>query len=211
MIFLILNLLYKYNVIDPTNKAYGLFYNTKEDRPLYDRETLLQLCSEENLRKDRANMVSILDRWKARQSEAKPILFLVNTSGGGSRSATFTMNILQRLDSLSNGQLMRKTVLITGASGGMLGAAYFREAGQAARQRRHFYPSPKQALYQRYFPRPAQHPFLFLCRARPGVPRPEIHRRRTRVREGPRVCLRTKTQSEHTRRPQPPAKRYRRR
>jgi len=127
VVFLILNLLYRYNVIDPTNKAYGLFYNGKQDRPLYDRETLLQLCSDENLRKDKANMVRILDRWKARQSEAKPLLFLVNTSGGGSRSATFTMSILQRLDSLSNGQLMRKTVLITGASGGMLGAAYFRE------------------------------------------------------------------------------------
>lgn len=127
VVFLILNLLYRYNVIDPTNKAYGLFYNSKEDRPLYDRQTLLQLCSEENLRKDKANMISILDRWKARQSEAKPLLFLVNTSGGGSRSATFTMSILQRLDSLSNGQLMRKTALITGASGGMLGAAYFRE------------------------------------------------------------------------------------
>jgi len=127
VVFLILNLLYKYNVIDPTNKAYGLFYNTNEDRPLYDRETLLQLCSEANLQKDRANMIGILDRWKARQSEVKPMLFLVNTSGGGSRSATFTMSILQRLDSLSNGQLMRKTILITGASGGMLGAAYFRE------------------------------------------------------------------------------------
>jgi len=127
VVFLILNLLYQYNVIDPTNKAYGLFYNSKEDRPLYDRETLLQLCSEENVRKDKANMIRILDRWKARQSEAKPLLFLVNTSGGGSRSATFTMSILQRLDSLSNGQLMRKTALITGASGGMLGAAYFRE------------------------------------------------------------------------------------
>jgi hypothetical protein len=127
VVFLILNLLYRYNVIDPTNKAYGLFYNGKQDRPLYDRETLLQLCSDENLRKDKANMIRILDRWKARQPEAKPLLFLVNTSGGGSRSATFTMSILQRLDSLSNGQLMRKTVLITGASGGMLGAAYFRE------------------------------------------------------------------------------------
>jgi len=127
VVFLILNLLYRYNVIDPTNKAYGLFYNAKEERPLYDRETLLQLCSEQKLGKDKANMIRILDRWKARQTEAKPLLFLVNTSGGGSRSATFTLSILQRLDSLSNGQLMRKTVLITGASGGMLGAAYFRE------------------------------------------------------------------------------------
>jgi hypothetical protein len=127
VLFFIVNLLYQYNVIDPTNKAYGLNYNARGDRPLYDRETLLQLCSEKNLGKDKANMLGILEKWKARQSESKPILFLVNTSGGGSRSATFTMSILQRLDSLSKGKLMRKTFLITGASGGMLGAAYFRE------------------------------------------------------------------------------------
>jgi len=127
VLFFILNILYRYNVIDLTNKAYGLDYNAKEDRPLYDRETLLQLCSEKNVERDKANMLRILERWKARQSSPKPTLFLVNTSGGGTRSATFTLSILQRLDSLSGGQLMRKTFLITGASGGMLGAAYFRE------------------------------------------------------------------------------------
>src|ERR1700761_1111268 len=76
---------------------------------------------------DQANMLGILERWKARQTESRPVLYLINTSGGGTRSATFTMSILQRLDSLSKGQLMRKTFLITGASGGMLGATYFRE------------------------------------------------------------------------------------
>jgi hypothetical protein len=54
-------------------------------------------------------------------------MVLINTSGGGTRSATFTMNALQRLDSLSGGDLMRKTFMITGSSGGMLGASYFRE------------------------------------------------------------------------------------
>lgn len=126
-IFFILNLLYKYNVIDPTNKAYGLSYTAKEDRPLYDRETLLDLCSDKNVARDKAHMQGILEKWKAHQSSSKPVLFLVNSSGGGSRSATFTLSILQRLDSLSGGKLMRKTFLITGASGGMLGAAYFRE------------------------------------------------------------------------------------
>jgi hypothetical protein len=126
-LFFILNLLYKYNVIDPTNKAYGLSYTAKEDRPLYDRETLLDLCSNKNVARDRAHMLAILERWKAHQSSPKPILFLINSSGGGSRSATFTLSILQRLDSLSGGKLMSKTFLITGASGGMLGAAYFRE------------------------------------------------------------------------------------
>jgi hypothetical protein len=127
VVFLVTNLLYRYNVIDPTNKAYGLNYAKEENRPLYDKQTLLQLCSDEKVAADKANMLKILQRWKAHQSEEKPVLFLVNTSGGGNRSATFTMSILQRLDSLCGGQLMRKTFLITGASGGMLGAAYFRE------------------------------------------------------------------------------------
>jgi hypothetical protein len=127
VLFFVLNLLYHYNVIDPTNKAYGLDYNETEQRPLYDRQTMLDICSAKNVARDEANMLTILEKWKARQSSPKPVLFLVNSSGGGSRSATFTMSILQRLDSLSGGQLMRKTFLITGASGGMLGAAYFRE------------------------------------------------------------------------------------
>jgi hypothetical protein len=55
------------------------------------------------------------------------LLVVINTSGGGQRSATFTMNMLQRLDSITHGELMKKTFLITGASGGMLSAAYFRE------------------------------------------------------------------------------------
>jgi hypothetical protein len=127
LVFFILNILYQYRVIDPTNKAYGLDYTAKEDRPLYDRETILQLCTEPNVHRDKGNMIRILEKWKARQSTAKPILYLLNTSGGGNRSACFTMSVLQHLDSLSGGQLMRKTFLINGASGGMLGAAYFRE------------------------------------------------------------------------------------
>src|SRR3569833_3477918 len=121
LLFLLLNLLYKYNVSDPTNKAYGLNYTKEENSPVYDKQTLLDLFSQERVAADKVNMIKILQRWKARQGEEKPVLFLVNTSGGGNRSATFTMSILQRLDSLCGGQLMRKTFLITGASGGMLG------------------------------------------------------------------------------------------
>ncbi|HEY8968134.1 MAG TPA: patatin-like phospholipase family protein [Puia sp.] len=127
ILYLVLNLLYRYNVIDPTNKAYGLNYTKEENRPLYDRQTLLQLCSDKKIAADKAHMLTILEKWKARQHEEKPVLFLINTSGGGNRSAVWTMSMLQRLDSLCGGELMRKTFLITGASGGMLGAAYFRE------------------------------------------------------------------------------------
>ncbi|NII24664.1 patatin-like phospholipase family protein [Pseudoflavitalea sp. X16] len=127
LLFFVLNLLYRYNIIDPSNKAYGLSYDNKEHRPAYTRENLLALSSPEKTTQDKENMIRILERWKARQENKKPVMFIINTSGGGNRSATFTMNVLQYLDSLSDGELMRRTAFITGASGGMLGAAYFRE------------------------------------------------------------------------------------
>ncbi len=127
LLFVVLNILYKYDVIDPTNKAYGLNYSKDVQRPAYNRETLLSLCSPARVEQDKAHMLHILENWKKKQKEEKPLLFLINVSGGGTRSATFTLSVLQRLDSLCGGKLMDKTFLVTGASGGMLGAAYYRE------------------------------------------------------------------------------------
>jgi hypothetical protein len=127
VLFFVLNILYQNNIIDPSNKAYGLNYTNREDRPLYTEEGLLRLCTTENVNRDKKNMIEILEKWRRKQKEDKPVLYIINTSGGGNRSATFTMNVLQRMDSLSNGALMNKTFLITGASGGMFGATYFRE------------------------------------------------------------------------------------
>jgi hypothetical protein len=87
----------------------------------------MELSSEQNMERDKKNMVAILNKWKQKQKSTKPYLYLITTSGGGNRSATFTMNVLQRLDSLCGGDLMDKTFMITGASGGMLGASYYRE------------------------------------------------------------------------------------
>jgi hypothetical protein len=127
VLLFVLNLLYRYDVFDPSNKAYGLNYINKEERPKYNREALLEISSPQNVEADISNMIRILENWKRKQPEEKPFIYLINTSGGGNRSANFTMNVLQRLDSLSGGTLMDKTFLITGASGGMLGATYFRE------------------------------------------------------------------------------------
>jgi hypothetical protein len=57
----------------------------------------------------------------------KPKLVILNSSGGGSRSAFWTMRSLSYVDSVCNGKLMNNCALMTGASGGMLGAAYSRE------------------------------------------------------------------------------------
>src|SRR5450755_1212614 len=127
LLFFVLNILYHYDVIDPTNKAYGLNYTNRAERPAYNREHLLAMCALDRVATDKAQMTQILENWKRKQKERKPLLLIINTSGGGSRSAAFTMNILQKLDQQNGGHLMDKTFLITGASGGMFGAAYFRE------------------------------------------------------------------------------------
>ena len=124
---LILNFLYRIEWIDPRNKAYGLNYTNKREHPEYSQKSLEALANPDSCNKDKQNMELILDRWKQKQAQDKPMLVVMTTSGGGTRSATFTMNILQRLDSVTSGQIMKKTFLITGASGGMIGASYFRE------------------------------------------------------------------------------------
>lgn len=127
LLVFVLNIFYQLNWIDPRNKAYGLDYIDKSDRPAYSREELLALCSKANVEADRQNMIHILENWKKKQDAEKPLMVVINTSGGGHRSATFTMKVLQQLDSITHGTILKKTFLITGASGGMMGATYFRE------------------------------------------------------------------------------------
>jgi hypothetical protein len=127
LLLLALNFFYKKDWIDPRNKAYGLNYQNKGERPAYSRQSLLDLCTPEKVDADRANMIRILNNWKSNQDSVRPLLVLLNTSGGGHRSATFTFSMLQQLDSLTGGKMMKKIFLISGASGGMIGATYFRE------------------------------------------------------------------------------------
>ena len=124
---IMLNFLYRINWIDPRNKAYGLNYTNKNEQPEYSQESLEALSNRDSCNADKKRMEGILNRWKQKQGSDKPLLVLMTTSGGGTRSATFTMDVLQRLDSITDGQIMNKTFLITGASGGMIGASYFRE------------------------------------------------------------------------------------
>ncbi|HEY8396967.1 MAG TPA: patatin-like phospholipase family protein, partial [Flavihumibacter sp.] len=126
VLVVVLNMLYRYGVIDPTNKAYGLNYQRDIPKAVYTEQSLAALAAPDRIEKDKAAMLEVLENWKKRQQEEKPTLYIINVSGGGTRSATFTMGVMQKLDSLMGGQLMRKTFMITGASGGMLGAAYFR-------------------------------------------------------------------------------------
>ncbi len=132
----ILNVLFKHEIIDPRNKAYGLNYEKRELRPAYDKGSLQAIASPANIEADKSHMLTILNKWKARQKEEKPVMIFINVSGGGLRSAAFVMNTLQKIDSISQGELMRKTFLISGASGRMLSATYYRELNRLKLNRR---------------------------------------------------------------------------
>ncbi len=127
LVYIGLNFLYQKNIIDPRNKAYGLNYSNSNGFPTYTKENLLKVASTENKEKDKGIYLEILNNWKAKQRTDKPIMYIINVSGGGLRSANFTLQVLQQLNKLTNGKLMQQTLLINGASGGMLGATYFRE------------------------------------------------------------------------------------
>ncbi|CAN5175188.1 hypothetical protein BH11BAC6_BH11BAC6_03080 [soil metagenome] len=127
LIYICINWMYQQNIIDPRNKAYGLNYSNEQTYPSYTRDSIMQLVAPANIEADKQVYLNMLNNWKKKQGSDKPVMFIINTSGGGTRSATFTLNVLQQLDSITHGQLMPHTFLINGASGGMLGATYFRE------------------------------------------------------------------------------------
>jgi predicted patatin/cPLA2 family phospholipase len=80
------------------------------------------------LKKDKQEVLQILDRWRAKfPEESKPKLVLVAASGGGQRAALWTLKVLQELHTTTSGKLTQHSMLYTGASGGVLGEAFFRE------------------------------------------------------------------------------------
>ena len=127
IVILLADVLYKNEIIDHRNKAYGLNYMDRTGRPAYDKTALQKLCTPEKIVADKANMLQVLANWKSKHAEEKPVMVFINVSGGGLRSSTFVMNTLQKLDSAVGGNLMPHTMLISGASGGMLAATYYRE------------------------------------------------------------------------------------
>jgi len=108
------------------SRAFGLDYNS---RPTYDENTF-RIASRDEVENSRIVWQATLENWKAKNvtsGDSLPKLVILNVSGGGSRSAYWVMKSFMQADSLCYGKLFDHTVLMTGASGGMLGAAFLHE------------------------------------------------------------------------------------
>ncbi|MEX2484286.1 MAG: patatin-like phospholipase family protein [Brumimicrobium sp.] len=107
--------------------AFGLSYE-KEDLTEYSKEKLASInYSDSVVESDYQEFVQTLENWKSNTGMNKPKLVLLNSSGGGLRSSMWTFSMLRKLDSLTNGQFIKHIQMATGASGGMIGAAYYRD------------------------------------------------------------------------------------
>jgi hypothetical protein len=110
-----------------TSYAIGLDYQ-KNKRTQYTVENISKNgLDSSDLNNSKLRIYQMLDNWKVNQQLKKPKLIILNTSGGGSRSALWTMVVLGNCDKSLENRLSSRLHLIAGASGGMVGAAYYRE------------------------------------------------------------------------------------
>jgi len=125
VIIVIANFLTGYDFFSHKNEAFGINYNIKP--AVYNNETIEDLSNTRAVEQSKNNSINILNNWKAKTGLAKPNLVITNCSGGGISAGFWAMLVLQHLDSLSNGKFMQHTALMTGASGGIYGTAYYRD------------------------------------------------------------------------------------
>ncbi len=126
VVLLAANYLSGWDIFQQKHYAYGLNYHPA--KAAYRYASLDSLTRPEIVERDHQDGEQRLNRWRAQWPDTvRPELLILNVSGGGMRSALWTFRILQHLDSLSAGVLYPHLHLITGSSGGMLGAAYYRE------------------------------------------------------------------------------------
>lgn len=124
----LINYLSQFDFLNYQTKAYGLSYKEYDLSP-YSEKRINEIAYDEyDNHNDYNNTLDILENWRKKfPEESNPKMIFINCSGGGMRSTLWTFHAMQYIDSMMNGNLMKHTQLITGSSGGMIGAAYFRE------------------------------------------------------------------------------------
>lgn len=126
VLFLVLNHFVGENYLSRRYEAFGLNYQVPPAP--YTIKAIANLNDSVHQSRDWQATLPMLENWRKKFPEdVKPKMVFLCASGGGKRAALWALTALQTADSLTDGQLMRNSVLITGASGGLIGASYFRE------------------------------------------------------------------------------------
>jgi hypothetical protein len=133
VIAVLLNYLTGLELFNYRSRAIGLTYpaHASEHQP-YTYANLQSMCTDSIVDLDKKNTLAILENWakKNKTEGKKPKMVLLCFSGGGLRSAQWSFQNLMQLNALTDGKLYDQTMLVTGASGGMYGATWFRNLAQ---------------------------------------------------------------------------------
>ncbi len=123
---LMINYFSNSSFLNRPHEAFGMDYDISP--VAYTLSHLDSLLHEDTVAKDKNQILQILNNWKAKfPSETKPKLVIMASSGGGQRAALWTVKVMQSIYEIDSGGILKHTELLTGASGGVLGAAFFRE------------------------------------------------------------------------------------
>jgi len=125
VVLLVLNYISGFDRFASKNYAYGLNYNTELAEYSYPR--LESMTTDSIVAYDKKQALEVLENWKSRQKGEKPKLVLLNLSGGGLRSAMWVTKVLQEIDKSTKVNFYTQIHMMSGSSGGMLGAAFVRE------------------------------------------------------------------------------------
>ncbi len=132
VVFMIMNNSARIGFLNYNTPAFGLNYDTIP--AIYSDTLIKRPITQAKLEADRAYMLPVLENWKRKAQIAqglspaeKPVMVLLNFSGGGLRSMLWSNVVVQEIDSLLDGRLLDHTFMMAGASGGVLGAAYLRQ------------------------------------------------------------------------------------
>jgi len=125
-LILLANYFSNFSLLNRPHEAFGLDYSAPAAPYTLDR--LDSLTHSDTTKKDKENVIRILENWKAKfPNDSLPKLVIVSASGGGQRAALWTFRVLQEIHKATDGAVTSRSALYTGASGGVLGEAFFRE------------------------------------------------------------------------------------
>lgn len=123
--FILTNFLVQQEIFVGRYKAFGLNYNSDVE---YSTQKIQDLNSEDIIKADKKNTLIMLENWRQKfPADKLPKAVFVCTSGGGQRASLWSMRVLQEATRVTQGSFFNNNILITGASGGIIGASYFRE------------------------------------------------------------------------------------
>ncbi|MEO5674390.1 MAG: hypothetical protein ABIQ74_07060 [Chitinophagales bacterium] len=127
--FILFNLASKINFISHDSRAYGWNYKLRTGYTLANIESIVTPAQ---IDRDTKTGLEMLDHWKKKvsvyyQPLQKPPIIIVNASGGGLKASLWAFRLMQIADSATDNRFFDHVEFISGASGGMMGEAYYRE------------------------------------------------------------------------------------